>query len=244
VLHQFATVACVLPILNPAVFVTFDPVARRELPAQQPSLTPSDPVVERSALAAIQWLVSKQVPSGNWSYEGFGASAYGASTGKYDVGVTGLVGVALLEAGLPPGHVAIQKAAAYLRSELSRKSQYALLTYNASTAALFLDKLGDPRDVTLLRGLFSAIRDGQLADGGWGYYVTAGHAMDQDAVRGGSDNSNTQFAAIALLAGHNRIEGIGDALERAAARFLPAPATDAVIRTAGITKGTSLPTFR
>jgi hypothetical protein len=83
-----------------------------------------------------------------------------------------------------------------------------------------LGKLNEPGDTQLLVSLLGAIRNAQNADGGWGYYVTTGSGADAEKQRAGSDNSNTQFAVIALLAGRERITGVDDVLERAARRFL------------------------
>jgi hypothetical protein len=172
---------------------------------------PRQPDIEAAIRGGVGWLRTQQVSAGNWSYKG---------GGSYDLGLTALVGLALLEAGLPPDDPAVGAALRYVRSELARNAQYALLTYNASTALLFLERAGDAQDAPLVRALAGSISSGQVADGGWGYYVTAGYGADQEKLRGGNDNSNTQFAVIALLAGRKTINGADDALGRAAQRFI------------------------
>lgn len=180
---------------------------------EPPRLGPKSPAVQQAAQRAGKWLFAKQLPSGNWTF--------GESDGSYDLGATALAGLALVEAGIPTTHPSIQKAAQYLRTELGRKSSYtAIFTYDAATVTLFLDKLNEPGDAQLLVSLLSALRTAQNADGGWGYYVTAGSGADAEKQRAGSDNSNTQFAVIALLSGRDRITGVEDSLERAARRFL------------------------
>jgi hypothetical protein len=177
-------------------------------------LSPQSPQVQQAAQRAGKWLLAKQLPSGNWTFSETGGDSY-------DLGVTALAGLALVESGIPTNHPSIQKAAQYLRTELARKSSYtAIFTYEAATVTLFLGKLNEPGDTQLLVSQLGAIRNAQKSDGGWGYYVTTGSGADAEKQRAGSDNSNTQFAVIALLAGRDRIVGVDDVLERAALRFL------------------------
>jgi hypothetical protein len=76
-----------------------------------------------------------------------------------------LPGLTLLECGEPAKDLVIQKAAEYVRENCDRLR----LTYDISLVILFLDRLGDPADETLIRTLALRLVAGQTANGGWTY---------------------------------------------------------------------------
>jgi hypothetical protein len=85
--------------------------------------------------------------------------------GRFQVAQCAMPAYALLEAGVPPGDMVIQKAAEYVRSRVL-SSDY---TYELSLVLLFLDRLGDPKDEKLIRTLAARLIAGQHHTGGWSY---------------------------------------------------------------------------
>jgi hypothetical protein len=85
--------------------------------------------------------------------------------GSYGTGTAPLVGLALLESGVPETDPVMKNIAAYVR-------EYALsqtATYNVSLTILFLDRLGDPADRATIQLLGVRLLAGQLPGGGWSY---------------------------------------------------------------------------
>ena len=186
------------------------------------ALSPNSPAVKRAIGKALRWLRAQQTSQGGWSFGGGGN--FGGQPETYDVGVTGLVGLALLESHAEKTDPSVQAAARFVRRELVRHTKaQGIGTYNAATSVLFLHELGEPADARLRNDLIRALRQGLYADGGWGYQVTSSPGANQDRIRMGSDSSNTQFAVLALLAGSKRTETVDAAFERAARRFLQMP---------------------
>src|SRR5947209_1058316 len=94
------------------------------------------------------------------------------------LGYAALCGLALLECHVPAKDPAIQKAAQYVRNAVLEQHQ----TYDTSTAVLFLDKLGDPRDRDLIRNLALRVLTSQNPCGGWGYAGLPVYAVDAQKV--------------------------------------------------------------
>jgi HEAT repeat protein len=82
-----------------------------------------------------------------------------------EIGATALAGLALLECKVPADDPAVDKAAAAVRQESVRLTH----TYSISLAILFLDRLGDARDVPLIESLTVRLLAGQSGTGGWTY---------------------------------------------------------------------------
>ncbi len=144
----------------------------------------------------------------------------------WPVGFAALPGLTLLECGTPPADLAVQKATRFVRQAGATLSR----TYEISLALLFLDRLGEKADRPLIRSLALRLMAGQSAWGGWGYtcpilqgsqeqqllqYLrrpTPGKGSKKIPVppvlpknakavpRDPADNSNTQFALLALWA--------------------------------------------
>jgi hypothetical protein len=96
-----------------------------------------------------------------------------ADTGSYYEGLLSLIGLTLLECGVPADDPALRKAAAAVRSRAARSEH----TYSLSLAVLFLDRLGDPGDRGLIRSLALRLVAGQTAAGNWSYTC---HALRPD----------------------------------------------------------------
>jgi hypothetical protein len=84
---------------------------------------------------------------------------------RFPLGYASLPGLALLEAGVEPSDPVIEKAAKRVR-ELAPSSTH---TYEVGLAILFLDRLGDPADVPLIRSLALRLIAAQGPQGGWTY---------------------------------------------------------------------------
>jgi hypothetical protein len=84
---------------------------------------------------------------------------------QYKEGVISLMGLTLLECGVPPDDPSIQKIAVYLRERADKMSQ----TYCLTTAIFFLDRLGNPRDRDLVQTFALRLIGGQNSWGSWTY---------------------------------------------------------------------------
>jgi hypothetical protein len=85
---------------------------------------------------------------------------------RYEVGATALVGLALLECGVPADDPAVQEATRVLRRAAGRLTH----TYSLALAIAYFDKLGDPADRPLIRAMGLRLRTGQNDSGGWTYH--------------------------------------------------------------------------
>lgn len=155
--------------------------------------------------------------------------------GEYGPGSTGLVMTALMECGVASTDKSIKDAAAYVRYE-SLRSKY---TYAIAISIIALDRVGNNDDWELIRLLTNRLISGQQGDGGWSYSCPLGELGDLEksipAPAGGpaasnrndlkvgpnntSDNSNTQFAILALWIGHRYDVDVEAALRKSARRF-------------------------
>jgi hypothetical protein len=152
------------------------------------------------------------------------------------VGMTALMGLALLECDVPADDPVVQKVAAQVRG-IDKATPSAWAVYEMSVAVWFLDRLGQKEDRPLIRTLALRLIAAQTAKGGWGYPCpplaedaqkelaellktkvdSAAPAPKNTALanvaalrfRAGdkvtftaqeNDNSNTQFAILALWA--------------------------------------------
>jgi predicted Zn finger-like uncharacterized protein len=144
--------------------------------------------------------------------------------GDVEIGVRSLAALTLLECGVSAGDPLIQADAAFVRQK-APGAQTSRDTYQLALALLFLDRLGDKQDEELIQFLALRLIAGQRTDdGGWGYFcpplartetakllqllrdskpladwhtaALQGKAFNPNPAR--SDNSNTQFAVLAL----------------------------------------------
>jgi hypothetical protein len=174
--------------------------------------------IDNAVVQGVWYLKGSQRDDGAWG-EGLpdGNSAL--------VGFTALPGLTLLECGVPANDEQVTKAAKLVRDRAPGLTPEApFVTYQLALSILFLDRLGDPKDDRLIQDLALRLMTGQrLDDGGWGYQcttldrqetpkllkllrddTTTLDAWRKVALKGGefdpgpSDNSNTQFAVLAL----------------------------------------------
>jgi hypothetical protein len=177
------------------------------------AVSPADRVtIDNAVVKGVWYLKEHQLPSGSWSED-------------LAVGYATLPGLTLLECGASAGDPVVQKAAAFVRAQapqLVPDSPYD--TYQVALSILFLDRLGDRKDKQLIQHLALRLVAGQRPDdGGWSYKSAPIGGKDapqllrllkddntpldqwrQNALKGvefdpgQSDNSNTQFAVLAL----------------------------------------------
>lgn len=81
------------------------------------------------------------------------------------VGSSCLAGVALLEAGVPANDPAVKTITDSVRAAAYSQGK----TYQVSLCLVFLDRLGDPADETLIQILAVRLVVSQTSVGGWGY---------------------------------------------------------------------------
>jgi hypothetical protein len=196
-------------------------VVIRPAPAAVPPLTAKEQRRVQEAIdRGVTYLRRTQLPTGSWIIGKEGVADDYAPP-YYAAGFAGLGGLALLESGVPAGDPAVQAASRYIRKSGPRLFR----TYDVTLALLFLDRLGDARDQPLVRSLALRLAAGQTPLGGWGYNcpllstareknlsetlrkktradVPARFQPPPAARRGqareSADNSNTQFAILAL----------------------------------------------
>jgi HEAT repeats len=179
-----------------------------------------------------------------------------------EIGATALAGLALVECDVPANDPCIQRAADAVRDASVRLTH----TYSLALSILFLDRLGDPRDVPLIESMTVRLLAGQNANGGWTYScpdlpdsevsrlstlvkqrseLVAGKDLPkagtpakrtvndlskeirqqlevvtrQAAEDHGDDNSNTQFATLALWVARRHGMPTEPAIARLDARF-------------------------
>ncbi len=80
-------------------------------------------------------------------------------------GLHPLVGLTLLEGGVPADDLALSNLTRRIRADAAKLSE----TYSLSLAILFFDRLGDPQDKKLIRFLAARLIAGQNEAGGWSY---------------------------------------------------------------------------
>lgn len=96
---------------------------------------------------------------------GQGGPALNQMVGGHGNGETALVGLAMLEANIPPSDAAMKKVIDQVRGSALEQTQ----TYPVALSVLFLDRLGDPADVPVIQMLGVRLYAGMNANGGWGY---------------------------------------------------------------------------
>lgn len=122
--------------------------------AEQPWLSPKEQQRVASAITrGVEWFQKHQMPSGSWEH------------GQHEVGLAAFPALTLLECGVKPDDVRIQKAVQFVRNAIPRLNQ----TYELALAILLLDRLGDPADNKWIQTCALRLVAGQTATGGWTY---------------------------------------------------------------------------
>src|SRR6476469_5100742 len=157
-----------------AIVTIVAPTATLAQPPQPPRERPIDAAQVLAAIDhGVAFLKREQLPRGNWTeFPG------------YDGGVTALCTLALLNSGLPADDPTVKQALNYLRGlELDKTYSVALQTMVLCAATPKQDMLRITRNVKWLESHQN--KDGQRK-GAWSYPGPGG------------DNSNSQFAVLAL----------------------------------------------
>jgi hypothetical protein len=166
-----------------------------------------DAQIRAAIRRGVQFLKSQQNDDGSWTHLG------------HDLGITALVGLALVENGVPVNDRVIQNALSVVRGTAPSNT----FTYDISLAILFLSRVGASSDKALIQELGTRLAGGQLTTGGWTYVCPLvpqsakpasvsnsprpGTAADKRPGRlttgmmrmgGFGDNSNTQFAVLGI----------------------------------------------
>jgi hypothetical protein len=140
----------------------------------------------KNAIDRVQrFLGTIQNRDGSFGFRSAGPPSYYGNTG-----VTGLVVLALLSSGLPPEHPVVADGLRFLRE--SREPQGGFETYQASVMLMALAAAKQDKDKLRIQSLAQKLESFQVA--------RAGHAGMWNYGRGlgAEDNSNTQFAILAL----------------------------------------------
>ncbi|MFT3882250.1 MAG: terpene cyclase/mutase family protein [Gemmatales bacterium] len=161
--------------------------------------------------AGVEYLKSTQTNNGVWGYMGNQANLNDPNT----IGATALIGIALMECGVSPKDRQIQAAYNIIRQAVSNPSMN--YNYSICLSILFLDRVNRDnglkhKDAGTIMALATRITRGQVNNGGWGYNLPSSNV----------DNSNTQFAVVALWVARKYTKPGGDldrALARTEARF-------------------------
>ena len=144
--------------------------------AQRPGVTTLQ--IEEAIDKARDWLVRQQNANGSWDCS--------MRPNETRVGATSLVTLSLLNAGLPPEHPTLVKALDYLRSRTPDE------TYSVSLQTMVLALVTPDADRLQLARNVKWLEDGQIRQGptagSWSYHHN----------RGNGDNSNSQYAMLAL----------------------------------------------
>ena len=149
------------------------------MPVASAAALPPD-AIQQAIEKARTWLVKQQRPDGAW------VSAMRA--GNDNVGPTGLVMLALANAGVTAEDPAMVRALDWMRAQKPEE------TYSVSLQTLALAMLAPDRDRAILERNVAWLEQAQVkqgpTQGSWSY--------DQKRGGGAGDNSNSQFALLAL----------------------------------------------
>lgn len=164
--------------------------------------------------------------------------------GEESIGAACMAGLAMLEYGVPGADPAIKTITAAVREAAYKQNR----TYGISLCLMYLDRYGEPSDLPLIQFLAVRLLAGQTVNKGWSYEcVPAIPQADEQRLRaikpgvpakfhpevaryaeslrgtGGGvadDNSNTQFAVIAVWMSRKHGVPVDAALQRIRERFI------------------------
>jgi hypothetical protein len=133
-----------------------EPVALK--PAERPWLPrETQEEVNKAIERGVAFLKKNQLATGAWE-------------NRHLIAYAALPALTLLECGVPASDPRISKAANLVRGQI-KSAPRGSATYELSLALLFLDRLGDPKDQKIIRGIALRLVAGQSADGGWSYQL-------------------------------------------------------------------------
>jgi hypothetical protein len=167
--------------------------------ADDPAAPPSIEAINAAIDRGVDYLVKSQYPDGSWESNIVTQGAGG--TEILDVaGGTALCVAALLHGGLDPGHQAVQRGVAFVRSRPLK------LFYGTTTRLLMEHDLGDKKDVRAMEAAAEYLLGGARSSY-WDYPEPAGKG----------DLSVTQYAVLGLwLAQLNKVKVPDKVFEQAA----------------------------
>jgi hypothetical protein len=208
--------------------------------AAQPPQHANQKAVDAAIARGAAWLKS-QVDAG------------GSFKGIYNerVGAKAFVGLTLLSCGVPADDPAVAAIAQRVRAEGEAETA----TYHLACCIWFLDKLGSAKDKAMIRKMALQLMAGQLASGGWTYGWPALTPQQETELRTAlegnepsaaarqqwpvlqfspgqqlpadrADNSNTQFAVLALWTAQKHGAPVARSLAMAEASFRQRQAVD------------------
>lgn len=197
------------------------------LAADQQAAVDPERVQEAIALG-LHYLRTQQKEDGKWEFirevrDESKKTVEHRHDEAYDLGLTALATVAMLENGVPPSDPSIRRAYQYVRRNAERETR----TYNIALAILLLEQLGNARDRVLIQRLAYRLVAGQLDSGGWTYTCPVNERLETDPEalakakrrEGVGDNSNTQFAVLGLWTARRVRANVDEALELVEKRF-------------------------
>jgi hypothetical protein len=111
----------------------------------------NDKQIKEAIDRGVAYVKSLQRQDGSWPFQ--------------ESGMTSLAGLTLIECGVPTHDPSIQSAATFVRNAIVTEDR----TYSVALAIMFLDRLGEAVDVSLVEALGARLLSGQFADGGWTY---------------------------------------------------------------------------
>ena len=146
--------------------------------ADKDSPSVSSQKIQRSIEKARDWLIREQKPNGSWECA--------MRTEDTRVGATSLVVLALANAGVERSHVAMQRSLDWLRLQKPEE------TYSVSLQTLALAMLSPDADRAILERNVKWLEESQVVQG------PAAGSWSYGKAKGTGDNSNAQFALLAL----------------------------------------------
>ena len=146
----------------------------------------------------IQHLRATQTPQGTWS-----------QGNVHPVGYAAMPALAMLEVGVPTTDPAIERAAQFVRANGPRLDE----TYEIALAILFLNRLGDARDVPLIRSLAFRLIAGQCPGGGWSYRCPILSNVDEQMLLTFLNRGQPTFANANNLVAHPFLRPLPKGLE-------------------------------
>jgi hypothetical protein len=125
-----------------------------------------DEDTNRAIDRGVAYLKRTQRGSGSWGSSG------------HSVGYAALPGLTLLECGVAANDPRVRKAAAFVRGHSADLTG----TYELALAILFLERLGEREDRSLIQDFALRLIAGQQPDGGWSYRSPALDDVEQESV--------------------------------------------------------------
>lgn len=120
---------------------------------------PADPAtIERRIEMGVEFLKKQQKAAGHWGTSDKPREGH-------NLGYTSLVGLTLVECGVPTSDVRLKAAANIIRANAHEIDS----TYELSLAILFLDRMKDKVDKRVIQLLAGRLISAQMPSGGWGY---------------------------------------------------------------------------